>query len=88
MKTREWKLTSTNSDTRRKLMVRGMRSWYILDRRSDDPGTSMDVERKKTIAPHVQRRIQEIQPSTSHAVGCSIPAQNPILYLGADLGVW
>lgn len=48
----------------------------------------MDVARKKIIAPHVRRRIQEIQPSTSHPVGCSIPAQNPILYLGADLRVW
>ena len=69
-------------------MARGTRSWYILDRGSDEPGATMDVARKKITAPHVRRRIQEIQPSTSHAVGCSIPAQNPILYLGADLRVW
>jgi len=68
--------------------VRGMRSWYVLDRTNGEPGASMEVEREKIIAPRVRRRIQAIQPSTSHAVGCNIPAQNPILYLSADLKVW
>jgi hypothetical protein len=45
----------------------------------------MDVARKKIIAPPVRRRSQATQPSTSHTVGCNIPAQNPILYLSADL---
>ena len=69
-------------------MVRGMTSWYILDRRNGETGARMDVARKKIIAPSVRRRSQAIQPSTIHAVCCNIPAQNPILYLSADLKVW
>jgi hypothetical protein len=69
-------------------MVRGMRSWYVLDSRNGEPGASMDVARKKIIAPPVRRRNQATQPSTSHAVGCNIPAQNTILYFIADLKVW
>jgi hypothetical protein len=59
-----------------------------VDRNSDESGVSMDMARKKIIAPHVRRRSQAIQPSTSHAVGCNIPALNPIIYLIADLKFW
>ena len=68
-------------------MVRRMRSQYVLDR-SGEPGASMDVARRKIIAPPpVRRRNQATQPSTSHAVGCNIPVKNPILSLSADLKV-
>jgi hypothetical protein len=37
-----------------------MRSWYIVDRNSDESGANMDVARKRIIAPHVRRRNQAI----------------------------